>query len=293
MTKQKTILITGASSGIGRTAAKLFQQKGWNVIATMRKPEEDKELNKLGSTLVTRLDVTDSDSIDLAVEAGIARFGTIEVLLNNAGFGAYGPLEATPIEKIKRQFDTNVIGVLQTTKALLPHFRSNRSGTIINISSIGGKVAFPLGALYHGTKFAVEGLSEALSYEMAAIGVKVKLVEPGGVKTDFGGRSFNFNNDDSLAEYQEIVGKTMAGFVTFNEKGSDPMVVAEVIYTAATDGKDQLRYIAGEDAKGVLTNRRSADDASFMNAFARCFPSRAYYEVCTKVGAYVGRRLRA
>ena len=271
MAQQNTVLITGTSSGIGRTAAKLFQKNSWNVIATMRNPEEEKELNKLEGILVTRLDVIDSASIDSAVKAGIDRFGTINVLVNNAGFGAYGPLEATPIDRIRSQFDTNVFGVLQTIKALLPHFRSNRSGTIINISSIGGKIAFPLGTLYHGTKFAVEGLSEALSYEMAAIGVKVKLVEPGAVKTEFGGRSFNFNNDESLAEYQEIVGKTLAGFVPFNEKASDPMVVAEVIYTAATDGKDQLRYIAGEDAMSVLANRKSADDASFMKEIREMF----------------------
>ena len=271
MTQQNTILITGASSGIGRTAATFFQQKGWNVIATMRNPDKEKELSKLGSTLVTRLDVTDSASIDSAVKAGIERFGRINVLLNNAGFGAYGPLEATPMDKIRRQFDTNVFGVLQTTKVLLPHFRSNRSGTIINISSIGGKIAFPLGTLYHGTKFAVEGLSEALSYEMAAIGVKVKIVKPGAVKTEFGGQSFNFNNDESLAEYQQIVGKTLAGFVPFNEKATDPIVVSEVIYTAATDGKDQLRYIAGEEATLVLANRKSADDGSFMNGIRAMF----------------------
>lgn len=271
MTQQNTVLITGTSSGIGRTTARLFQQKGWNVIATMRKPEEEKELNKLRGILVTRLDVTDSASIESAVKAGVDRFGTIDVLVNNAGFGAYGPLEATPIDRIRRQFDTNVLGVLQTTKALLPHFRLNRSGTIINVSSIGGKIAFPLGTLYHGTKFAVEGLSEALSYEMAAIGVKVKLVEPGAVKTEFGGQSFNFNNDESLAEYQEFVGKTLAGFVPFNEKASDPMEVAEVIYTAATDGKDQLRYIAGEAAKSVLANRKAADDESFMKGIREMF----------------------
>ena len=271
MTQQNTILITGTSSGIGRTTAKLFQQKGWNVIATMRKPEDEKELNKLGGTLVTRLDVTDSASIEAAVKAGIERFGAIDVLVNNAGFGAYGPLEATPIDKIRRQFDTNVFGVLQTTKALLPHFRANRSGTIINVSSIGGKIAFPLGTLYHGTKFAVEGLSEALSYEMAAIGVRVKLVEPGAVKTEFGGQGFNFNNDESLAEYQEMVGKTLAGFVPFNAQASDPMEVAEAIYTAAADGKDQLRYIAGEGARSVLANRKAADDESFMKGIREMF----------------------
>src|SRR5262245_7714164 len=162
----KTILITGASSGIGKATAKYFQKKGWNVVATMRRPEKEQELTALDRVLVVRLDVQDPASIVSAVKAAIERFGKIDVLLNNAGYGAYGPLEATPMEKIRRQFDVNVIGLLETTKALLPQFRANRDGVIVNISSIGGRITFPLGTLYHGTKFAVEGLSEALSWEM-------------------------------------------------------------------------------------------------------------------------------
>src|SRR5262249_51783053 len=203
----KTILITGASSGIGKATAKYFQQKGWNVVATMRTPEKEQELTSLDRVLVVRLDVQDAASIGRAVKAGIERFRKIDVLLNNAGYGAFGPLEATPMEKIRRQFDVNLIGLLETTKALLPHFRANRDGVIINISSIGGRMTFPLGTLYRGTKFAVEGVSEALSFEMAAIGVRVKIVEPGAIKTDFGGRSFDFNSDESLVEYQEYVAK--------------------------------------------------------------------------------------
>lgn len=162
----KTILITGASSGIGKITAKYFQEKGWNVVATMRTPEKEEELIPLDNVLVTRLDVQDSASIKDAVSAGIEKFGKIDVLLNNAGYGAYGPLEATPMEKIRRQFNVNVIGLMETIKAVLPHFRANKDGIIINISSIGGKMTFPLGSLYHGSKFAVEGLSEALSFEM-------------------------------------------------------------------------------------------------------------------------------
>jgi NADP-dependent 3-hydroxy acid dehydrogenase YdfG len=158
----KTILITGASSGIGKDTSKLFQLKGWNVIATMRSPEKELELTKLDNTLVVRLDVLELDSIQNAVEEGVQRFGKIDVLVNNAGYGAYGPLEAFPRESVLRQFNTNVIGLLDVTRALLPHFRKNKNGVIVNISSIGGKMTFPLGSLYHGTKFAVEGISEAL-----------------------------------------------------------------------------------------------------------------------------------
>jgi len=261
---KKTILITGSSSGIGKATARFFQREGWNVIATMRSPEKETELTALPNVLVARLDVQDSASIAAAVSAGIERFGRIEVLLNNAGYGAYGLLEATPMEKISRQFDVNVIGLLETTKAVLPHLRANKSGTIINISSIGGKMTFPLGTLYHGTKFAVEGLSEALHYELSSIGVCVKIVEPGMVKTDFGGRSFDFTNDEHLIEYQAFVAKFMSAMAAMGDGGSAPEVVAEVIYRAATDGTSQLRYTAGSDAAEMLKNRKALDDATFI-----------------------------
>lgn len=262
----ETILITGASSGIGKATAKFFHDKGWNVIATQRNPEAEDELGKLDNVLVTRLDVTDEASIENAVAAGIEKFGRIDVLLNNAGYGAYGPLEAFPMDHIRRQFDTNVTGLLATTKAVLPHFRANKSGTIVNISSIGGKMTFPLGTLYHGTKFAVEGLSEALHYEMAAIGVKVKIVEPGMIRTDFGGRSFDFQNDESMTEYQDVVQKLFAAFSHMGsaEAGSDPSLVAEVIHGAVTDGTGQLRYTAGDDAAKLMADRKALDDDTFI-----------------------------
>ncbi|MEM9863746.1 MAG: SDR family oxidoreductase [Myxococcota bacterium] len=260
----QTILITGASSGIGKQTAKFFHAKGWNVIATMRKPKNETELTELDNVLIARLDVQDEASIQSAVHAGLETFGTIDVLLNNAGYGAYGVLEATPMAKIERQFGVNVIGLLATTKAVLPHFRQNRAGVIVNISSIGGKMTFPLGTLYHGSKFAVEGLSEALHFEMAAIGVKVKIVEPGLIKTNFGGSSLDFSNDEGLAEYQELVGKLMAAMGPMAESGSEAQVVSEVIYEAATDGTDRLRYTAGPDAAEIIKSRKLADDVTFL-----------------------------
>ena len=260
----KTILITGASTGIGKATAKFFHDKGWNVIATMRTPGKETELTQLDNVLVTRLDVTDSVSIESATSEGIEKFGKIDVLVNNAGYGAYGPLEAFPIENIRRQFDTNVIGLLETTKALLPHFRANKSGTIVNISSIGGKMTFPLGTLYHGTKFAVEGLSESLHYELAPLGVNVKIVEPGAIATDFAGRSFDFVNDESLIEYQDTVQKLMTALGGVLNNAAPPSVVAEVIWTAVTDGTNTLRYTAGEDAKQYMSNRMALDDETFI-----------------------------
>lgn len=267
----KTILITGASSGIGKDTAKLFQSKGWNVIATMRKPGNETELTKLDNVLVAKLDVMDLASIENAVKQGIQRFGRIDVLLNNAGYGAYGPLESFSRERIIRQFDTNVIGLLDVTKALLPHFRQSKSGVIINISSIGGKMTFPLGALYHGTKFAVEGISESLSYEVEQFGGKVKIVEPGAIATDFAGRSFDFSNDESLTEYQPMIGKVMAALPAMFDQASPASLVAGVIYEAATDGTSQLRYTAGEDAKILIGNRKELDDATYIQGMKTQF----------------------
>ncbi len=260
----QTILITGASSGIGKTTAKFFHSKGWNVVATMRAPDREDELTKLQNVLVVRLDVTDSRSIEAAVAAGIERFGRIDVLLNNAGYGAYGPLEAFSMDRVARQFDTNVIGLLAVTKALIPHMRCNRTGTIVNVSSIGGQMTFPLGTLYHGTKFAVEGLSEALHYELEPLGIKVKIVEPGMIRTDFGGRSFDFVNDEAIEEYQGTVQKLFAAWGGAGENASEPGVVSEVIWNAVTDGTDTLRYRAGADADMLLDKRNSEDDATFI-----------------------------
>jgi NAD(P)-dependent dehydrogenase (short-subunit alcohol dehydrogenase family) len=260
----QTILITGTSSGLGRAAARLFHSRGWNVVATMRAPKRETELAELDRTLVTRLDVEERASIAAAVAAGIAAFGRIDVLVNNAGYGAFGPLEATPPDVARRQFDVNVLGLVSTTQALLPHFREHRAGTIVNVSSVGGRVAFPLGSLYHATKFAVEGLSESLGYELAPIGVRVKLVEPGGIATDFGGRSLVFNNDEGMVEYQPTVGAVMTAYGAFTAASSAPDVIAETVYEAATDGSDRLRYVAGEDARHLLDARRDTDDAGFM-----------------------------
>lgn len=264
-------MITGASSGIGRATAQLFHERGWNVIATMRTPGDDTQLAALENVLVTRLDVLDAASIQAAVTAGIERFGHIDVLLNNAGYGVFGVLEAAPIQNIRRQFDTNVIGLLETTQAVLPHFRAQNSGVLINVSSIGGQMTLPLGSLYHGTKFAVEGISESLSFELGAIGVRVKIVEPGAIRTDFGGRSLDIVNEEGMTEYQSMVQNMLAALSSMVTDVSEPSVVADVIYRAATDGSDQLRYRAGADAEQLLDFRKAADDATFIASIRERF----------------------
>ena len=262
----QTILITGCSSGIGRMTAKYFQERGWNVIATVRsEPEEDIELNSLDNVLVVALDVTSNDTIEAAVAAGIERFGAIDVLLNNAGYGSYGILEATPEAKMRMQFDVNVIGLMMVTKAVLPHMRARGEGTIVNISSMGGKITFPLGALYHGSKFAVEGLTESLSFELKAIGVMVKLVEPGMINTNFSETTANlFEADPNQKEYGPFVEKVTASMQAAGAQHSEPVIVAEAIWQAATDGTDQMRYIAGEDAEQIIAARKAMDDPEYL-----------------------------
>ena len=262
----KTILITGCSTGIGRMTAKFFQEKGWNVAATVRKhSDSDAELTDLGNVLVTELDVTKEDTIKKAVAETIAKFGKIDVLLNNAGYGSYGILEATPEKAIRMQFDVNVIGTLLVSKNVIPYMRKAGDGTIINISSMGGKITFPLGTLYHGSKFAVEGMSEALSFELEAIGVKVKMIEPGMINTNFEETTMkNMAIDPSQTEYAPFLEKVMAGMKQAGSNNSEPIVVAEKIYEAATDGKNQLRYIAGADAEQIILARKQLDDDAYM-----------------------------
>ena len=267
----KTLLATGASSGIGRASVQLFQKRGWNVIATMRSPEKETELTHLPNVLVTRADVTDEVGISNAIREGIAKFGQVDVLLNNAGYGAYGPLEATSIEQIRKEFETNVIGALAAIKAITPHFRERRSGTIVNMSSVGGRAAMPLGSLYHGSKFAVEGLTEALQYEMAEIGVVVKLVEPGITRTNFGGRSFQFNDDPSLSEYRQIIASTMGAFESFGKDAAEAESVAETIYRAVTDGDNRLRYVTGKDAEALVKVRLEESDAGLTRHIRKLF----------------------
>lgn len=266
---RRTLFITGASSGIGRATALHFQARGWNVVATMRNPDAAGDLATLDHVLIARLDVLDASSIEAARDAALSRFGGVDVLLNNAGYGAYGPLEAFSMDRIRRQFDTNVIGLLGVTRAFLPHLRERRSGTVVNISSIGGQMTFPLGTLYHGTKFAVEGLSEALHYELEAFGVRVRIVEPGMIATDFGGRSFEFCNDPSLVEYQGTVGKLFAHWSRVASSPSPPGLVAEVIWTAVHDETDRLRFRAGGDAEALLSARAEQGDADFIGGLKR------------------------
>lgn len=260
----KTVFITGCSSGIGRAAAKLFQRNGWKVVATMRSPEQETELKKLDDTLVLRLDVTDQASIDSAVQAALKKFGHIDVLVNNAGYALMGAFENASEEQIQRQFDTNVFGLMRVTRTLLPHFRARKTGLIINVASMAGRLPIPFMSVYNGSKWAVQGFSECLTYELAPFNVQVKIVEPGAVDTAFFGRSGDRDNSSGVSAYNAQMSEQFPVIDKTGPGGSTSEDAAAVIFRAATDGKGTLRYSVGKDAKVLLSARKVLPDRVFL-----------------------------
>jgi len=266
----KTILITGASSGIGKAAAIKFAANGWNVIATMRSPEKETELSLLQNVLIAKLDVQDIDSIKQAIQSGIDKFGTIDTVLNNAGYMVIGAFELATDEQIHNQFDINVFGVMNVTRAILPHFRNNQSGTVINVTSTGGRITFPTCSLYHATKFAIEGFSESLAYELLAQGIKVKIVEPGSTATNFVAAA-SLATNPAITAYDEFIKQALETYVKVDTMQSEVGVIAEVIYTAATDDSDQLRYMAGKDTEKYFKLRQTGTDQEYVDHMRESF----------------------
>jgi NAD(P)-dependent dehydrogenase (short-subunit alcohol dehydrogenase family) len=266
----KTILITGASSGIGKASVDHFAANGWNVVATMRDPAKGAATAR-ENILVTRLDVQDRPSIDAAIAATLDRFGAIDVLLNNAGYSQSGIFEATPREKIIEQFDINVFGVMDVTRAALPAMRAARAGTIINVSSGAGIFTLPSISLYCASKFALEGFSEALSYELLALGINVKLVIPhGGVtETNFGAHTVAAAPPPAPADYDDFRQRSAAAFARMTAaRQINAGDVAQVVWQAATDGTDRLRYLVGNDTRGFIKARAELADDDYV-AFMR------------------------
>jgi len=252
----KTVLITGCSSGIGKTVAAWFQAKGWNVAATMRSPEKETELIELENLKCIRLDVQDEETIKKAIDETIASFGGIDVIVNNAGYGIIGPFEAASNEQIYRQFDTNLFGVMNVTRAILPYFRDKRDGIIINIASAGGRMTWPLNTLYHATKWGLEGFSEGLQYELRPFNIKVKIIEPGAIKTDFFGRSQDIAVKKGLDAYEQYVNTVVPNLQKQGANAPEPDVVAVAVYRAATDNSWRLRYQTGAGATFSMLLRR-------------------------------------
>ncbi|WP_326983358.1 SDR family oxidoreductase [Chryseobacterium sp. MYb264] len=263
----KTIFITGASTGLGKTTAKLFQSRGWNVIATMRNPDAETELTQLENVTLLPLDVTNLEQIKSTIHKAL-EITDIDLVFNNAGYGLIGPLESLSDDQIIRQLDTNLLGVIRVTKEFIPYFRERKRGMFITTTSIGGLVTFPISSTYHATKWALEGWSESLAFELNTFGIDVKTVSPGGIKTDFITRSLDMGTHP---EYQGMIDKMMSGTDAMMETASEPEVIAEVVYEAATDGKKQLRYQAGEDAKALFAQRIELGAEAFREEFGKQF----------------------
>jgi NAD(P)-dependent dehydrogenase (short-subunit alcohol dehydrogenase family) len=249
----KTILITGTSSGLGKAAVQLFHSKGWNVIATMRNLSKAAEFSNLERVKVLPLDITDATQIESTAAAAIA-LGDVDVVLNNAAYGAIGPLESVSDEQLLQQVNTNLLGAIRVTKAFIPHFREKRSGLFINVTSIAGLTTFPLDSLYHAVKWGVEGWSEGMSYELAAFGIGIKTVAPGYIRTDFGA-NIVITNAEPYKELMDQFISVVSSMMNPEVNGSTAEQIAEVIYEAATDGKDQVHYTAGADSKAMHDRR--------------------------------------
>jgi NAD(P)-dependent dehydrogenase (short-subunit alcohol dehydrogenase family) len=259
-----TVLITGCSSGFGKASAALFLARGWNVIATMRSPKPTlfEESERL---LVTALDVTDPSSVSNALAEGIARFGRIDVLVNNAGIGLFSALEATPDEVIKRVFETNTFGVMAVTRAVVPHMRERGSGTIVNVTSSVGIAPMPLVAAYTASKYAIEGFSESLAYELGTFGVRVKIVEPGlAPSTSFAANTGGLGNDLLPAAYSAYANRCLESMRDHPTSYTTEEDVAEAVYAAATDDGDRLRYPAGADSLMLAELRQSLSEQEFI-----------------------------
>jgi NAD(P)-dependent dehydrogenase (short-subunit alcohol dehydrogenase family) len=279
--KKAVAVVTGSSSGIGYETSLLLAKNGFFTYATMRSPDKSNKIINLKQNEklpleVLRLDVTDDKSVKEAIKKIVNERGTIDVLVNNAGYALVGPLEELSIQEFKEQFETNVFGVIRVIKEILPIMRKQRHGIIVNISSVAGRTGFPLTSAYVSSKFALEGLSESIAYEIEQFGIKVILIEPGVIKTNFD-RNLRIGTGVSTtptsttngrdSPYTDITKKRIAGFKPRFENGLPPIEVAKVILRAITSTSKNVppgsRYLVGEDAFKLMEIRKSKSDKEF------------------------------
>lgn len=270
---KKVVLVTGASSGIGRETALFLAKHDYKVYGVARRMDKLQELNRSGVTTLA-MDVTDELSIKNAVGEIIKREGTIDILINNAGYGEYGAIEDVSIENARYQMDVNVFGLVQVTKMVLPYMRKQKSGSIVNISSIGGKISNPLGGWYHASKFALEALSDSLRLEVKQFGIHVIVIEPGGIKSEWGGIAFNKMLEASRNSVYSTYADKMYNFIRSMEQNNQapgPIVIAELIKKAIESKKPKARYAAGAMAKPMLFMKRYLSDSLFDRIILRTF----------------------
>ena len=261
----KVALVTGASSGIGEATALKLQACGYTVYAAARRVERMRALMNAGIHVIA-MDVTDDTSMQIAVREIIANAGRIDVLVNNAGYGSYGAVEDVTPEEARAQFDVNVFGAVRLTQLVLPHMRSQRSGTVVNITSMGGKIYTPLGAWYHGTKFALEAISDCLRLEVQPFGINVVVIEPGGIKTEWAdiaaSKLTEVSGKGPYASQASAMAESMVGEAS-RKRQSPPELIAETIAKAVTARRPKTRYAIGFGAKPMIFIRRLLSDRAF------------------------------
>ncbi len=270
----KTIFITGASTGLGKASAKLFQSRGWHVIATMRNPEKEMELNQLPNVTLLQFDVTDIEQTNDIVKK-VTTAQRIDVVFNNAGYGLVGALEGYSDEQISHQIETNFTAVVRVVKGFIPHFKQNERGLFVTTTSVCGFSSNPLSPVYNATKWALEGFSESIAYDLAQSNIGIKTVAPGGIKSNF----INGMQAVVSKEYETLnarLGELFADgtLIEFTEAEK----IAEVVYEAVTDGKDQLRYLAGKDAHKIHKQRLEQGSEDFRRNLTKLFNLESPYK---------------
>lgn len=270
---KRTVFITGTSSGLGKTTARYFAEQGWNVAATMRTPEKETMLTQYENVQLFRLDVTDREQVQTAVQQAIAAFGKIDVVINNAGMGAYGALELASEEAIDRQFAVNTRGPINVIRAFLPHYRENGGGMFINISSFMGlTTAVPLGSLYNMSKFALEGLTEGLYYELKPLNIELRLIEQGGTTGTRFVDNILWNSRPDITVYDELTGKLKQLMDTTDDsQKDDPVTIAQVIFGLATGTSKQFRNVIGATGNALMQLRNAVPIEEYLEKMAAQF----------------------
>lgn len=266
---RKVAVVTGTSSGIGHETSLALARSGFRTYATMRNLNKSENIKSVATKEnlpihINQLDVTDDISIKNAVQAILSEVGRIDVLVNNAGYALNGAFEDLTTDEIKAQFETNLFGVIRTTQAILPIMRKQEFGIIVNMSSGAGRLGYPGGSAYVSTKFAVEGLSESMAYELEPFGIKVVLVEPGVIRTNFANAMVVAKkSQDPNSPYSQIMQKMATSFEHMMENGSSPDLVAKVVLKAVTSENPSLRYLAGKDIETWMEGKRNMSDEEF------------------------------
>ena len=282
MKSQNVALVTGSSSGIGFETALLLARNGFNTYASMRNLEKSKNITEIANReklplQVVQLDVNDDASVKEAITKIVAENQRIDVLVNNAGYGLLGALEDLSIEEIKAQFETNFFGVVRVTQQVLPVMRKQKSGTIVNVSSVGGRMSFPGLSAYHSTKFALEGLSESISYELEPFGIRVVVIEPGVIRTNIMNSSILAKKAlDPKSPYFSFIQQLEKSFKSAMENtsaSSPPEEVAKVILQAVTSERPKLRYAVGNDASSLIQAKTTMSDTEFGGLIKQQFTS--------------------